>query len=408
MRLTIQTLLLFLGILLLAGCSNNESAASTKYYWDDDGMLVLENKRTFIIGSYHLPKVDNPYQNLAENGYNYVRVDASQEALDAAQQYNLKTWITTGCISEDKQDEDRKRITGLVNKLKTHPALLCWEITDEPAWMWNSAERRIKPELMIETYLLIKQKDTEHLVYTNHAPTNLVSTMQKYNDATDIVACDIYPVIPYGIKPTYALFPDGLQGDLLNPYLSQVGEYADKMHRVTNNSKPLFMVLQGFAWEIFKKVNKRDTAMIQYPTFGESRFMAYNAIVHGAVGINYFGMSYMSQPCSFMDDLNRLTRELAEMQNILTARTIELDIKKTYHEIGYSVDTGVEIIAKQVNGMTYLITVNSDKNPVKISLKGHKEYGIAMVLYENRKIEISNSVLTDEYEPFDVHIYELR
>ncbi len=105
---------------------------------------------------------------------------------------------------------DRERIAQLVNRFKNHPSLLCWEMEDEPAFTWNSAEPRINPEPLIETYRLIKQEDPHHPVITNHGPVNLISTLAKYNRSTDIVACDVYPVIPHGIEPTYALYPDGL------------------------------------------------------------------------------------------------------------------------------------------------------------------------------------------------------
>jgi len=402
MRLTNYIAITFFLTFLFWGC---EDKPKSKYTWDKDGMLVIDGKRIFIIGSYHLPKSDHPFKELAKNGYNYVHVSANQDEMDAAHQHNLYTRISTGLASDN---ESKKRITKLVQTYKSHPSLLCWEIADEPAFTWNSADLRIQPESMIETYNLIKQEDPNHLVYTNHGPVNLVSTLQKYNESTDIVACDVYPVIPRGIKPTYALYPDGLQGDLLNPYISQVGEYAEKMHAVTNRSKPLFMVLQGFAWEMLKKEHERDDKMVLYPTYKQSRFMAFNAIVHGANGINYWGMHYSPQPSPFMDDLNRVTKELAEMQNILSSRSIDLDIEKTYHELRYSIDTGVEILAKKADGKYYLITVNSDKNTVRVSLENLDDYKRVVVLNENRTIPIQDGRFTDDYAPFDVHIYELE
>ena len=314
-------LLILIGILgiVFSGCSKISTQEETKYY-DTDGMLIINNKRKFIIGSYHLPKTPQPYKELAKNGYNYTRVKAEKTELDSAHAYNIMTWISTGSIKNENSNEDIERISNLINRFKEHPSLLCWEMEDEPAFTWNSAKPRILPEGLIETYHLIKLEDPKHLIYTNHGPVNLISTLQKYNSSTDIVACDVYPVIPYGIKPSYALYPDGLQGDLLNPYISQVGEYADKMQKVVNNSKPVFMVLQAFSWEMLKKQEERDTAMILYPSYKESRFMAYNAIVHGASGILYWGSSYTPQPSPFMDNLNEVTKELADLQGQLSIR----------------------------------------------------------------------------------------
>jgi hypothetical protein len=230
--------------------------------------------------------------------------------------------------------------------------------------------------------------------------------MQKYNPSQDVVAVDVYPVIPHGIKPTYALWPDGLQGDLLNPYISQVGEYVDKMKKVVNDRKPVFAVLQGFSWEMLKPEAERDTAMILYPTYEQSRFMAYDAIVHGANGILIWGTNYTPQPSKFIDDLNRVTRELAEMQDVLSVRTSKNNIRTEYHETGHSVDAGVEFITKKINGKTYLLTVNSDKNPVKVTFSGLGSFRSAKVLKEGRIVKVENGKFTEKYDPFDVHVYE--
>ncbi len=397
---------LLAGIILLSGCTD-DNIQKKQFHYDNDGMLVINGKRTFVIGSYHHPKSSRPFEELAKHGYNYTRVKTDEAELDSAQAYNLMTWIVTGSIKSENRNADKERIALLVNRFKNHPSLLCWEMEDEPAFTWNSAEPRIKPEPLIETYQLIKQEDPHHLIITNHGPVNLISTLQEYNSSTDIIACDVYPVIPRGIKPTYALYPDGLQGDLLNPYISQVGKYVDKMKKVVNNSKPVFMVLQAFSWEMLKKEEDRDTTMIRYPTYKESRFMAFNAIIHGATGILYWGSSYTPQPSSCISDLNKVTGELAKMQEILAANNTELNITKKYHELRYSVDTGIEILSKKINDKFYLLTVNSDKNPVKISLTGLDKYKNANVLNEARTVTIENGELTDLYEPFDVHIYEL-
>ena len=401
-------------LLLFISCNNNEKSSTqaeqkTVLGYDTDGMLLVDGKRTFIIGSYHLPKTDTPFITLKENGFNYVRVAADKPQLEQAEKNGLHVWISTGAIRDEAEQEDSDKIKKIITEYKESPALLNWEIADEPAFTWKSAEMRIKPQAMIKTYNLIKSIDKKHLIYTNHGPVNLISTLQKYNPATDITAVDVYPVIPHGITPTYALYDDGLQGDLLNPYISQVGEYIDKMKKVAGAGRPVFAVLQGFAWEMLKKEKERNPKMILYPTWEESRFMAYDAIVHGAVGINYWGMPYTPQPSDFIDNLYKVTRELATMQPVLSVPQYDLNIEKVYHEMGYSVDAGVEILLKKQGDNIYLLTVNSDKNPVKVTLMGlPKNVKTAEVLEENRTVDVINGKLTDLYKPFDTHIYKLR
>ena len=402
-RLFLLPAIIAVQVLMAIGCDSSTTLVNR---FDEDGMLHIDGKRKFIIGAYHIPTTENPFYTLATNGYNYVRAGNLSE-LNEAHKNGLFTWVNTGSVSKENKEGDTERIQDLVNNFKDHPALLCWEMEDEPAFTWNSAEARILPSQMQETYHLIKQLDPEHAIITNHGPVNLIATLQQYNSCTDLVACDVYPVIPHGIKPTYAIYPDGLQGDLLNPYISQVGEYVEKMKKVVHHSKPVFMVLQGFAWEMLKEKSERDATMILYPSYKESRFMAYNAIVHGANGILYWGTNYTPQPSPFMDDLYKVTRELAAMQDVLVARSTGLNISMDYHELGYSVDAGIELICKKVEGITYVLAVNSDKNPVKVSFNGFSAFSSASVLKESRVIKVEQGKLMDYFEPFDVHIYML-
>jgi len=407
MKLALIILTIFLSMLI--ACTPGQSPKSVSgLSFDDDGMLIKDGKRTFIVGSYYLPKSDDPYKNMAELGYNLIRVEAKQSELDQAQANGLAVWISIGSIDPANFDKGSQAYRQRIRAHKDHPALLFWEMEDEPAWRWNSAESRVKPEDLIKSYRVIKAEDAKHLVYMNHAPTNLVSTLQKYNPANDIVACDIYPVIPRGIRLTYALFPDGMQGDLLNTYISQVGEYTDKMRAVAGKGKPVFMVLQGFAWEMLREAKDREERMVQYPNYHETRFMAYNAIIHGANGIIYWGTYYTPQPSPFWTNLAAVTKELGSMQEVLAARAIDLPLTKEYHELGHSTDAGVEILAKSVGGTTYLLTANADKNPVQVSLHGLRGFTSATVLSEGRQVKLQGGALTDYYAAFAVHVYKLE
>lgn len=374
---------------------------------DDDGMISIDGRRTFIIGAYHLPKSDAPYEELAQAGFNLVRVSAAKEAFDRAQQYGLKVWYAIGAVDLKNAEQSKKELAAKIEPFSSHPALLFRETVDEPAWTWKEAGARVRPAPIIKAYEWTKKLDPDHLLYLNHAPVNLVSTMQQYNAGTDIVACDIYPVIPHGIRPMFALFPDGMQGDLLNCTISQVGEYADKMRRVAGPDKPMFMVLQGFAWEMLRKPQERDSSKILYPTFQQSRFMAFNAIIHGANGILYWGTAYTPQPSEFWSNLKKVTAELAGLQEVLAARREPLTIEKIYHEMGHSIDAGVEILVKRVGDDYYLLTANADKNPVKATLTGLPSAASVEVLNEDREIAVTDGRFTDFYEPFAVHIYRL-
>ncbi|MDP2323996.1 MAG: hypothetical protein Q8N51_08200, partial [Gammaproteobacteria bacterium] len=260
-------------------------------------------------------------------------------------------------------------------------------------------------------YPAIKEIAPEKLLYMNHAPTNLVSTMQAYNSGTDIVACDIYPVNPGGLTTMYALFPDGHQGDLNNPEISQVGNYVDKMRQVTGPDRPLFMVLQAFAWEKLVQetdvVEQREEKML-YPSYSQSRFMAFQALIKGANGIVYWGSDFTPQPSQAWDDLKRVTREVADLADVIVAPDPGVDVSVTYHEMGHSVDDGIQMIVRDHGGFRYVFTANADKNKCRATLAGLGEWSKCTVLNEDRELPLHGDVLTDDWRRFGVHIYRLE
>ena len=209
--------------------------------------------------------------------------------MDAAHAAGLMTWTSAGVIDLKDPEASAKALTDRVNAVKTHPSLAFLETSDEPAWTWMKPEPRVSAETFATSYPIVKAADPDHLLYTNHAPTNLISTLAAYNAGTDIAAVDIYPVNPGNLKPQYALFEDGYQGDLNNIYISQVGEYCDKMRKVAGANRPVFMVLQAFAWEMLTDEKERDAGKVLYPSYEQTRFMAWQSIVHGANGIIYWG-----------------------------------------------------------------------------------------------------------------------
>ena len=63
------------------------------------------------------------------------------------------------------------------------------------------------------------------------------------------------------------MMPNGKQTDLADQTISCVGGYIDKLKKAAGENRATWLVAQGFAW---------DGQL--YPTYEETRFMAYNAI----------------------------------------------------------------------------------------------------------------------------------
>jgi hypothetical protein len=378
--------------------------------FDTDGTILVNGKRTLIIGSYYAAKSDQPYQEMVDAGFNLVRA-GSPETLDQAQAAGVMAWTAVGALDLEKRAESEAALIERVKAVKDHPALAIIETVDEPAWDWLKKGQRVPATVFAETYPVIKQLAPDKLLYMNHAPTNLVSTMKPYNAGTDIVACDIYPVNPGGILSMFALFPNGHQGDLNNTSISQVGDYVDKMRQVTGPDRPLLMVLQAFAWEKLVQetevVEQRDEK-IQYPTYNETRFMAFQSLIKGANGIVYWGSDFTPQPSDAWDNIKRVTREVADLKEALVAPAPDLEIEAVYEEMGHSVDDGVQLMVRDYGGHRYVFTCNADGNKCKATLSGLGEWSKAVVLNEDREVPVSGGALTDEWRRFAVHLYRLE
>jgi hypothetical protein len=384
---------------------------STAY--DGDGMITVNGRRTLILGAYYHGVRDDKrpletrLHELREAGFNLVHTRPETTVQAAAEAAGLMTWVTVGTIDLERPEESEVRLRQAVEAARGLPAVAFLETVDEPAWTWKSPEARVPAAALVQAYPIIKEINPHHLIYTNHAPVNLVATLQDYNPGTDIVACDIYPVNPGGLGDMYALNEDGHQGDLTNATISQVGQYTQKMRAVAGPHRPVLMVLQGFAWEMLRDQSQRDPQKILYPTYEQSRFMAFQALINGANGLVYWGTAYTPQPSPFWDDLKRVVREVADLALPLAEPALAWPVTVQYHEMGHSVDLGLQTLLKRHGDTLYLFTCNADKNPCKATLSGLRGFTAGDVVNEDRHAPFHDDALTDTWQPFDVHIYRL-
>jgi hypothetical protein len=373
---------------------------------EQDGMLRVRGQREFILGLYQVPKREGALREASVAGFNLINRGATRAAYDEAQSLGLWGWSALGSLPSTDRSEAENRMRQIIQTLRDHPALLFWETEDEPTFAWKEPTRlRTSAAQINDTAAFIRKLDATHPLYLNQSPTNLVSTLQAYNPAADIVATDLYPVIPRGMREEYALWPDGRQGDFLNETVSQVGQYADKMRAVAGASRAVFMVLQGFAWEMLREKD-RDPAMVLYPTAAQLRFMAWQAVVHGVNGLIWWGLSFTPEG-PLWDDLRTVVRQLAQVRAALAAPSVQLPLKLSYHDTGHSLDRGVEWIAKPLARETLLIAVNADGNPVEVTFHGLNRFRKCEPMFESRSVEWAQGQWRERFEPFGTRVWRL-
>lgn len=371
------------------------------------GMLRVRGKREFILGLYQTPKHDGASREASEAGFNLINRSPTRAAYDEAHALGMWSWSAFGSLPTEKRAAAKTQMRKTIEALRDHPALLFWETEDEPTFVWKEPlKQRVPAEQINATAAFIRRFDPVHPLYLNQSPTNLVSTLRAYNPAADIVATDIYPVVPHGIREMYALWPDGRQGDFRNATLSQVGQYADKMRAVAGPHRAVFMVLQGFAWEMLRDKD-RDPAMVLYPTAAQLRFMAWQSIVHGVNGLVWWGLSYTPPEAQLWNDLKTVVRELAQVRTALAAPVVKLPLKLTYHDTGHSLDRGIEWLAKPLGRDTLLIAVNADGNPVDVTFEGLGRFRRCESVFEPRPVAWAKGQMREHFEPFGTRVWRL-
>jgi hypothetical protein len=373
--------------------------------------LQVDGKPIFVVGAYALPKGHTLEQGKAM-GFNLVCTPADETAWDNAQKAGLRVWHSFGgdldFASGDAQQK-RAKIQTVARRFKDHPALLYWESMDEPAWTdKDPARARATAEGLTEGYRFLKSLDPNHPVYLNHAPRNTVETLRRYNTAADILCADIYPVLPRGIQTMYGLTEDCRHGDLPNQTPSCIGQYADKMRAVAGPGQSVFLVLQGFAWEGLRDKDQ-DPTKVLYPTYAQSRFMAYHAIIHGVDGLLYWGLAYVPGDQPFVKDLGRVLNELRDLSPALVGPTIPCKPTIRYHERGSTIAQGIETLAKRDGQTAYLIAANTSIDPAAADFASlPSEFAKAKkldVLGENRSVPLKDGSFFDEFEGLGTHVY---
>jgi hypothetical protein len=346
-------------------------------YGHGDGLLTKDGRRLFPIGFYELPQGDDELRAMAEAGVNLIRC-GNKESLDRVGALGMIGWASLP-VHSGVTDSLRERVESIAD----HPALAVWEGPDEIVWnftAWSHLWRKDKigvfeheREWWMQTPLVIEYSEdrAKEIISNMREAIRLVRSLDKHNrqfwineardsdlkfvrqyiDEIDITGCDDYPV------------------GSSSRDVSRVGTSTERWKQV-GRGRPVWMVLQGFSWTDLEG----DSDDAAYPTFAESRLMAYDCIAHGARGILYWGSSYMKSAGheAFRESLYALTGELAALQPFLTAPEesyVQVKLiegkRRTDPMPGHEGDLppaelGVRVVARRTGRDWLIVLVNED------------------------------------------------
>lgn len=273
------------------------------------------------------------------------------------------------------------------------------EYPPRPGYGLGDAQQRAEKlfEGMLAGYKLLREIDPAHPVWMNHAPRNQIAQLAMFNQAADIVGCDIYPV-PFSPKLGHS--------DLAERSAAAVGAYTKRMQQAAPG-KPVWMVLQGFGWgDIQPNRSEAERQELRRPTYAESRFMAYDAIVRGARGILYWGTASIEKDSVLWKDLMRLAAELRGLQPVLSAPDAAIGIHAAIKETFGSVDRTIHVLPKQVGEERWLLIVNECPDPLVYVLQGLgvPDGTVYVELDSKERITVQEGALSQGIAAQSVHI----
>jgi hypothetical protein len=219
------------------------------------------------------PMTDKVARQMAEGGFNLVW--CSEKELDVAERHGLRAQLQDALLSPAALDDaaQRARLDALIDRVRKHPALYSYFITDEP----NAAA--FPPLGRLVAYL--RQRDPAHLAYINLFPT--YANNDQLGTRGDTVTAYREHLRRYVeiVKPAlvsydhYQFATDGdLDGYFLN--LAMIRQAAQ------GAAVPFLNIVQACSWTPVRRVPQAD----------EMRYLVYTTLAYGAQGISYYVYCY--------------------------------------------------------------------------------------------------------------------
>ena len=276
-----------------------------------------------------------------------------------------KLWISG---KDSLCPEARAHIAAAVERVKAHPALLCYYLIDEPEYSNAS------PEILKEFYEFMKELDPYHpVLICNNKPSEL----KPYADCTDMFVPDPY-VIPR-------------QDKKLSHPMTRVALAVDEAKAVGNGRKFVGLTPEVFSFNDYGHKNKRA------PTFYEMRCYQYLGIVHGARMLQYYVYRAIDKYPELRHGVTPLVREVKSLREVFV---------NGLPEKGVSTSSGeVHLAAWRHKGQLLIVTCNTLPEAAAAVIRLPDKTGALKVVSEGRSVTPKNGQLVETYLPYEVRIF---
>ena len=368
------------------GCLDIVPGDAHGLYFRDDHVALVDGKPWFPIGVTSFSPTSPEAERIAGAGFNLLvpgrftngEADVVGTALARAEELGVYVleWNNGYVYDKLTPEESRGRFSESVANVAGHRRFLGW-MCDEA--IWNG----VPVSTVRDGYLAARAAAPTLVFWQNQAPRNTVEDLARYCVWADVSGMDIYPV------------EGASHSDLPNKTLSVVADEMEKQHRTVDGRKPVWAILQGFGWGAWEKDEAKHK---RAPTWVETRFMAYDSILHGATGIIYWGAAYEDQDSDIWDSLRRIAGELSELEPALVAEErVDVTVEG---------DAPVAAMGRRVEGKLWVMAVNESDAPVEAALRcAGDATRLERFAEEAAPVTVEDGAIHDTFAPWGVHVY---
>ena len=378
-------------ISVLDGAGNRGNRVSWLFGVDTDvavearfqhGVLLVSGEPYFPMGIY-CGSVSPSREELgylaqaAEAGINYKLEGQGigPESLDVYLKYGMKVLKFMGFAASALAKGDRSQLEDVL-KTKDHPAMLGW---------WAEFDNPVDEPIVASMYRVMKEKDPHHPVIFMHTWAG---------PHTDAYYVYDYPIL----NPL--LERNDVVGGAIKPALEAAA--------AEGKDKPVWYISQAFDYRIAAgKIVTLDGGF--RPSREEMRAMNYQALAKGVKGLLYYSPGIEIPDTPYYDDVAtyprqwtealKIAREVRHLAPALAAGspTATVRLQKDNPAIHYR-----EI---SHNGLHTLIAVNVERE-MTLAKWAFDTPAQPKVLFEDRVLAKEDTILTDLFQPLEVHIYQ--
>jgi hypothetical protein len=208
-------------------------------------------------------------QQMVEGGWNLVW--CGEKDLDLVHRHGLRGQLQDALLSPASLEDNNQRdkLDALIARVRQHPALYAYFITDEPSAAQFPA--------LAKLVAYLRERDPTHLAYINLFPT--YANNEQLGTKGDVVTAykeHLHRFIEQ-VKPalvSYDHYPFAVAGNNSQYFLN----LALIRRAALDAGLPFLNIVQASTW----------TPSMRVPTADEMRYLVYTTLAYGAQGISYY------------------------------------------------------------------------------------------------------------------------